>query len=150
MKNPSISAHSISQNMANAKSMCDCVLDSHKKSPLQSLGVGFRFVRLIRPFLATRRHLAGSLGGREEFSAQAEQARSSTGRSGQSYRELLLARKGEGKESKLSYSGNLLVESQRTDRWRGSVSGERDGGTRCRVDHVGEASGYMAGDGGWG
>ena len=77
-----------------------------------------------------RWHAAGSLGGREEFSYEGQET-AAVGRSRQyptvNFRgerrsnethasktdpESLLARKGEGKESKLSYTGNLLVENR--------------------------------------
>jgi transposase len=54
--------------------------------------------------------------------------------------EALLARKGWGKESKLSYCGNLLVENQRIDRRRRSVSGQWHRRARCGADHAGETS----------
>jgi hypothetical protein len=57
--------------------------------------------------------------------------------------EALLARKSGGKESKLSYSGNLLVEN------RNGLPGRRNGGTRCDSDDAGTDSGNEAGDGGW-
>ena len=55
--------------------------------------------------------------------------------------EALLARKGEGKESKLSYTGNLLVENRNGLIVDAEVfSGEWDGRARCRTDHAGKAS----------
>src|SRR5262249_4885156 len=63
--------------------------------------------------------------------------------------EAQLARKGPGKESKLSYSGNLLVENpQRADRGGRSVSGQWEGRTGCGAGDVGEVAGHAAGDGG--
>jgi transposase len=45
-----------------------------------------------------------------------------------------LARKGKGKEAKLSYNGNLLVEKpQWSDHEHRGVRGQRNGRTRCRA-----------------
>ena len=60
-----------------------------------------------------------------------------------------LARKGPGKEAKLSYSGNLLVENRNgliVDA-RG-VRGQRNGGARCGAGDAGTDSGNEGGDGG--
>ena len=63
--------------------------------------------------------------------------------------EAQMARKGEGKESKLSYSGNLLGgKPEWTDCERGSVCGQWNRGTRCRAGDVGADPGGKAGDGG--
>jgi len=49
----------------------------------------------------------------------------------------LLARKGRGKEAKLSYSGNLLVENRnRIDRFESGMGSDGHGRTRCGDDHV--------------
>ena len=77
------------------------------------------------------RHAVGSVGEREEFPAEGQEKpspppddpgnptvnfrgerRSNETHESKTDPEALLARKGEGKESKLSYSGNLLVENR--------------------------------------
>jgi len=63
-----------------------------------------------------------------------------------------MARKGKGKEAKLSYNGNLLVENRNgliiKTKDRG-VRGQRNGGARCRAGDAGTDSRYEAGDRGW-
>ena len=58
----------------------------------------------------------------------------------------LLARKGSGKEAKLSYNGNLLTENRNglivND---GSVPGQRHGGAGCGAGDVGTDSGRRIG-----
>ena len=62
--------------------------------------------------------------------------------------EALLARKGEGKESKLKLHGESVGgQSPRSDRERGSVPGQRDGGARRGAGDVGETSRHATGDG---
>ena len=64
--------------------------------------------------------------------------------------EALLARKGEGKESKLSYSGNLLVENRNgliVDAEVFQANG--DGRARCSADHAGADCGKEAGERRW-
>jgi transposase len=61
--------------------------------------------------------------------------------------EARLARKGEGKEAKLSYSGNLLVENRNgLIVKRGSLPGQRHGRARCGADHAGADCGNEGGD----
>jgi transposase len=61
----------------------------------------------------------------------------------------LLARKSAGKESKLSYSGNLLVENRNGLIVDAEVfQAKRDGGARRGADHAGEAERCATGDGG--
>jgi transposase len=54
----------------------------------------------------------------------------------------LLARKGNGKEAKLSYNERQSYDRkpERADREHGSVSGQRHGGTGCRVSDAGAGS----------
>jgi len=56
-----------------------------------------------------------------------------------------MARKGKGKEAKLSYNGNLLVENRNglIVKHRG-VRGQRDRRTRCRAGDAGTDSGHEA------
>ena len=59
--------------------------------------------------------------------------------------EAKLARKGEGKEAKLSYSGNLLVENRNglivnAD----GVGSQRDGRARCGAADAGADSGHSS------
>jgi len=62
--------------------------------------------------------------------------------------EAQLARKGPGKESKLSYSGNLLVENRNgLIVGGGSVPGQWQGRARRGAGDVGETGGNAAGDG---
>jgi transposase len=58
-----------------------------------------------------------------------------------------LARKGKGKEAKLSYNGNLLVEKpQWSDHEHRGVRGQRNGRTRCRAGDAGADSGHETGN----
>ena len=57
-------------------------------------------------------------------------------------------RRGQGVEVEL-HREPAGRESQRTDRRRGSLSGQWHGGTRCGVDYAGEASQHATGDCGW-
>jgi hypothetical protein len=64
--------------------------------------------------------------------------------------EALLVRKGEGKESKLSYSGNLLVENRNglivdVEVFQANGTAEHD----AALGDAGADSGDEAGDGGW-
>jgi Transposase domain (DUF772) len=59
----------------------------------------------------------------------------------------LLARKSGGKESRLSYSGNLLVENRNGLIVDAEVF-QANGGTRCGAGHDGEASRHATTDGG--
>ena len=60
-----------------------------------------------------------------------------------------LARKGDGKEAKLSYHGNLLVENRNGLIVDATVLGsDGDSGERCRLSHDGEDSWTAASDGG--
>jgi transposase len=78
--------------------------------------------------------------------------------------EALLAKKAEGEDRSRGAAGQegrgqgvevelhgepAGAESQRPDRGRGSVSGQRHRGTRCRAGHAGEASRQTVGNGGW-
>ncbi len=112
------------------------------------------------------RYAAGSLGEFEKLSTQGKptpppddpgnptvnfhgQKRSNETHESKTDPDSLLARKSGGKESKLSYSGNLLVENcNGLIRGRGSVPGERDGGTGCGAGHDGETSRHATSDGG--
>ena len=60
-----------------------------------------------------------------------------------------MARKGKGKEAKLSYNGNLLVENRNGLIINTGVRGQRNGGARCRTGDAGTDSGNEAGDRGW-
>ena len=61
--------------------------------------------------------------------------------------EALLARKGDGKEAKLSYNGNLLVENRNGLIVGAEVFQATDSGARCGADHAGADCGNPAGDG---
>ena len=101
--------------------------------------------------------------GAKSFQPKDEKAVASAGRSGQSHGELSrreavernariedrsrcaagAQRRRQGVEVELQRE-SVGGESQRTDRGRGSVPGQRDGGARCGAGHAGEDSGHAS------
>ena len=114
---------------------------------------------------AGRRHAVGSVGEHKRFQPKdgkqsppddpgnptvnfRGERRSNETHESKTDPEAQMARKSEGKESKLSYSGNLLVENRNGLIVKRKCSWPTDGRTRRGAGDAGTDSGNQAGDGG--